>query len=364
VAPPARLHLRPAGVATGRDGRGPALTSRVERASGRLQRRLAAARAGWPFLDHALRAYEHYLQVFGKQLAAAITYFGFLSFFPLVALAFALVGYVSAAFPDAQDTVTEALEEALPSLIGSGPGQLNVQDIIDAKAGASLIGLVGLFYAGLGLIDALRDALHRVFGTMDVRLTYVMRKAVDVVVLAALGLALLASLVVSSLATEVTRQSLSLVDLDDSLLAVALLKVLSVALALLADTVLFAILLSRLSGTHLRWRDVRSAAVLGAIGFEVLKLGGSYIIGRITSNPIYATFGFVVGLLIWINLVSQLLIFVAAWGATEAHPTDPAPAPSGTEAVALRRRRWRPAVVGAVVGAGVAAALTRRRHDQ
>ena len=346
----------------------PKPVSRAARGQARVRARISAARTRWSFLDHALRTQAHYIKVYGRQLAAAITYFGFLSFFPLVALAFALVGYISARFPDAQDTVTDALEEAFPGLIGPGPNQLNVQDLIDAKLGATLIGLVGLFYAGLGLIDALRDALRRVYGTSDVRLKYVKKKAVDLVVLTGLGLALLASLVVTTLATEVTSQTLSLVDLDDSLVAVVLLKVLSVLLALLADIVLIAIVLSRLSGTHQRWRDVGSAAVLGAIGFEVLKLAGTYIIGRITSNPLYATFGFVVGLLIWINLVSQLLMYTAAWGAT-ARPEPAAVSPAGVESApvaagARPRHPWRLAVLGGAIGATIVAVLSRRKPDR
>jgi membrane protein len=75
-------------------------------------------------------------------------------------------------------------------------------------------------------------------------------------------------------------------------------------------------LLSRLSGAHQSWRQVRSAAVLGALGFELLKVAGAFLIVRTTQNPVYAAFGVVAGLLIWINLVSQLLMYVAAWGAT------------------------------------------------
>jgi membrane protein len=325
---------------------------------------LQVVRSRWPFLDHALRAQQHYNDVFGRQLAAAITYFGFLSFFPLLALAFALVGYVSARFPDAQATVTDALEQAFPGLIGPGPSQLNVQDIIDAKAGASLIGLVGLFYAGLGLIDALRDALRRVFGTADKRLTYIKKKSVDAVVLVGLGLALLTSLVVTSLATEVTTQTLGLVGLEDSLVAILLLKVLSVALALLADALLLAILLSRLSGAHQTWRELRVAAILGAVGFEVLKLAGTFIIGRITSNPLYAAFGFVVGLLIWINLVSRLVIVAAAWAATPPHPepsTKERAASAAAPVVVVRGHEWRFALLGAAIGAAVVALFGRRK---
>lgn len=335
----------------------------------RLGARIRAARARWPWFDRAVRAYRRNNEVFGSQLAASITYYGFLSFFPLLALAFAVVGYISGAYPDAQDAVTQAVQDSFPSLIGSAPGQINIQDVIDAKAGAGVIGLVGLFYAGLGWLDALRAALRRVFGTSDVPLDFVKKKAVDVIVLIGLGLSLLASLVVTTLATAVTRQVLGVASLDDKLVAVALLKVLSVVLALLADTALFAILLSRLSGAHQTWRQVRSAALLGAVGFELLKLAGTFLIVRTTQNPVYATFGVVAGLLIWINLVSQLLMFVAAWGATAPpYPAPPSPvadvAPESEDvapAVVVHRRRWRLALLGAATGAAVVAVLRRRK---
>jgi membrane protein len=122
------------------------------------------------------------------------------------------------------------------------------------------------------------------------------------------------------------------VGLDKTTAAIALLKVLSVALAIVADTVLFAIVLSRLSGAKLHWRQVRSGALLGAIGFEVLKLVGTFLIARTTANPVYATFGVVVGLLVWMNFVARLTVFAAAWTATglqsgralaPAHEQDP-----------------------------------------
>jgi membrane protein len=86
-------------------------------------------------------------------------------------------------------------------------------------------------------------------------------------------------------------------------------------------------MLSRLSGAHQSSRQVRSAAVLGALGFELLKVVGAFLIVRTTQNPVYAAFGVVVGLLIWINLVGQLLMVVAAWGAT-ALPLPPVTRPT------------------------------------
>ena len=113
----------------------PKPTSRAERLRARFRAGIRAARARWPWFDHVVRAYQRHAEVSGGQLAASITFYGFLSFFPLLALAFAVVGYISGAYPDAQDAVTRAVEDTFPSLIGSGPGRINIQDVIDAKAG-------------------------------------------------------------------------------------------------------------------------------------------------------------------------------------------------------------------------------------
>ncbi|MGZ4596811.1 MAG: YihY/virulence factor BrkB family protein [Actinomycetes bacterium] len=361
----------------------------------RVHHRIRRARGRWPWFDHAVRAYDRNSEVLGSQLAAAITYFGFLSFFPLLALGFAVVGYASDGDPHLQRQITDAVEQAFPGLVGSGPGQINIQDVINAKAGAGLIGLLGLLYAGLGWIDALRDALRRVFGTSYRPISFIKKKIVDVLVLVGLGVALVASLAVTSLATRVTQQVLDHLGLSSSTVAVVLLKLLAVALALLADTVLFAILLSRLSGAYLPWRQVRSGALVGAVGFEILKLLATFLIGKVTSNPLYATFGVIVGLLVWIYYVSKLLVFAAAWTATQPYSLEPSsfgevgagrntglaaatepvsvvapadfePVPAGAPAASRTGRRrggWRRVALGAAAGAAVAATLTRRRKE-
>jgi membrane protein len=339
-----------------------------------VRHRVRVARVRWPWFGHAARAFERNDEVRGSQLAAAVTYFGFLSFFPLLALGFAVVGYLSDGDPHVQQQVTDAVENAFPGLVGSGEGSINIQDVIDAKAGAGIIGLLGLLYAGLGWIDAVREALQRVFGTSAHRIGFVKKKIVDVLVLGALGVAVLSSIAVTSLATRVTQQVLDVVGIGESQVATVALKVLAVALALLADTVLIAILLSRLSGARLPWRQVRSGALVAAVGFEILKLVATFLIAKTTTNPIYATFGVIVGLLVWINFVSKLLVVSAAWAATQPGAVAPvsvlagAPdevVPAGTtspDAGPSRRRGWRKALIGAAAGAGLAATLTRRRH--
>jgi len=56
-----------------------------------LKARVFAAVTRWrrryPWLDHTLRMVQHYNAVYGNGQAGAVTYFGFLSFFPILALA-------------------------------------------------------------------------------------------------------------------------------------------------------------------------------------------------------------------------------------------------------------------------------------
>ena len=164
----------------------------------RVHSRVRTARSRHAWADHAVRAHDRHVQVRGNQVAAAITFFGFLSFFPLVALTFAAVGYLSVWYPDARQTITDTVSEYFPGLIGSGPAQIDIQGVADSKASVGIIGLLGLLYAGLGWVDAMRDGLRRVFGTLAEPLPLLRKKLVDVVVLTLLGTAVLASLVVST----------------------------------------------------------------------------------------------------------------------------------------------------------------------
>src|SRR3954463_8089710 len=80
------------------------------RARGRAVLELERIRFRW--LDHLVRTVQRYPVQKGDRLAGAITYFAFLSFFPLIALGFAVSGYVEAL----RTILTEAITGQLPGL--------------------------------------------------------------------------------------------------------------------------------------------------------------------------------------------------------------------------------------------------------
>ncbi len=276
-----------------------------------------------PFLDHVIRAYGRYIADGGDRLAAAATYFAFLSFFPLVALAFSVAGFVVDAYPDVERELIEQINSYLPGLAD----KLDVDSIARARVGVGLVGMVVLLLSGLGWIDAIRDAIRIMWHQSVEAGNIITRRIHDVGVLAGLGILVLVSLVVTSLSTSATGAFLGWVGLEGSTVAAWVTGILAITVALAIDLAIFLYLFWRLPVTTDRHRTVRGA-LLGAVGVELLKILGTWLVGRTTSNPVYGAFAVIVGLLIWINIVMRWTMFIAAWTVTAPYSDDVVP--SGT----------------------------------
>ena len=107
-----------------------------------LKDRVERVRERRPLVDHAVRTVEHYGDVNGSALAAAVTYFAFLSFFPILALAFAVVGFVARAYGNADDDLVTAIDDVLPGIIGNGQGELPLSTFQDNAPGILSVGIL------------------------------------------------------------------------------------------------------------------------------------------------------------------------------------------------------------------------------
>ena len=339
--------------------------SGLKRLIARAKELLAQLRERFPWLDHIIRAYQHYSTVKGNRLAAAVTYFGFLSLFPLLALAFAAFGIVLENNPDVEEQVFDAISDALPGFVGGEGAPINPDTLQDAATAAGIIGAITLLFTGTGLVDAIREALHVVWNRGDVKVNFVLRKIADVLLLVVVGIIIVASVAVSSVTTSFASLLLSALGLEGSSLARLLFAGLTVLVALLLDAVVILVLFLRLSGASPPLRDAVKGALLGAVGVEVVKLLATSLLGAMR-NPVYATIALVVGLLLWISFVARLLIFAASWTVTitAAPDTGPAPVtlpaqPTRTTSVPARRSGVRGFVAGIAV---LVLALFRRRR--
>jgi membrane protein len=286
-----------------------------------------------PWLDHLVQAGTRYSAEQGNQLAAAVTYFSFLSLFPLVLLTASVLGFVLHGNPDLQQKIIDGIQGALPG----GTGEQLISATTRHAGAIGVVGLLGMLYSGTGWVDNLRTAIRTVWHQNVKAGNIVKTKLLDLFILIGLGLTLGLSVAVTGIGNAATSFVVEHLGLDGVTGMGLLTKVVSILIAMVADVAIFLWLFIRLPRVQTPWRRVLKGAVFAAVGFEILKIVGSYYIARTTSNAqaTYGTFGVVIGALVWINLVSRFVIFSAVWTVTA--PYDDDVAPSGTADPAIAR---------------------------
>ncbi|MEU4542627.1 YihY/virulence factor BrkB family protein [Nonomuraea dietziae] len=296
---------------------------RVSAVKERVRRTTERSRVRWHPVDHVIRTVQRYQLQNGDRLAGAVTYFAFLSLFPIIALAFAVFGYVLSERPEISEALRKSIAEQLPGLVD----QLNLDQIAQARTSAGVIGLIGLLYAGLGAIDALRSALREISMTTTPPLNFVLGKLRDLATLIMLGVTMIVSALVGGFATQATTTVATFLGVETSLGAKLTLAGVGLLGSVGADWVMFLIVLGWVARPTRPFRTLAKGALLGAVGFGVLKQVAALLLSTTLSNPVYGTFAVTAGLLLWINFSARLTLYVAAWTTTSGLTPPPSPTP-------------------------------------
>ncbi|WP_405890138.1 YihY/virulence factor BrkB family protein [Streptomyces sp. NBC_00133] len=278
---------------------------------------------------HAWRSYETLDRVHWTRLAAAITFISFLALFPLITVAAA----IGAALLD-QEQLTK-LEDRISEQVPGISDQLDINSLV---ANAGTIGVVAgalLLVTGIGWVGSLRDCLRAVWELDDEdEGNPVLRKLKDGGVLLGLGATALTSIAASTLASTAVGWSADRLGIDKGGASGVLLQAVAIAIAVVADFLVLLYLLTLLPCVQPPRRRLMVAALMGAVGFELLKLLLSGYIQGVAGKSMYGAFGVPVALLLWINFSAKLLLFCAAWTATQSKQTADGtpperPGPSG-----------------------------------
>ncbi|MFE0793101.1 YihY/virulence factor BrkB family protein [Streptomyces mutabilis] len=258
---------------------------------------------------HAWRSYERLDRVKWTRLAAAMTFTSFVALFPLLSLAAAVAA--AKLSKDQQNELQDKIAEQVPGI----SDQLNIQGLIDNAGTVGLIAGALLLFTGIGWVDATRGCLRAVWELPDEEENPLLHRAKDGGVLVGLGGALLVTVAISTVASALVGWIVRQSGLDGGFGSV-LLYVAAFAVAVLADFLLLLYVLTLLPGVHPARRRLVVAALIGAIGFELLKLLLSGYMQGVAAKSMYGAFGVPVALLLWINFTSKLVLFCAAWTAT------------------------------------------------
>ncbi|MBI0296800.1 YihY/virulence factor BrkB family protein [Streptomyces sp. PRKS01-29] len=259
---------------------------------------------------HAWRTYERLDHVHWTRLAAAITFTSFIAFFPLIAVG-AAIG--AATLTEAQMAqVQKKLAQQIPGI----SGQLDLGALVQNAGTIGVVAGALLLFTGISWVGSLRECLRAVWELEEDPGNPLVRKVKDAFVLVGLGGVALVSFAVSALAATAVGRVARLIGIPENGVGGWLLRIAAFLIAVGADFLLLCYVLTWLPGVEPPRRTVAVAALIGAIGFELLKLLLSSYLKDVAAKSMYGAFGVPIALLLWINFTAKLTLYCAAWTAT------------------------------------------------
>ncbi len=246
----------------------------------------------FPWLEPIADVQRRFGEVNGNILASAFAFNAFLSLFPLMLVAVAVLGFVAAGSDTdlAQKAVTElGLQGQAADLVTN-----TIHAAEDSRQAASIVGLAGLLWSGLGVVAALQAIYD---GAWQVKDRGLKDKLVGLAWL--LGAALL--FVASAALTTVLRW------LPGFLAPVGILVGIGVSFLLWLWTARV------LPNKKVPWRLLVPGALFGAVGLELLKVAGAYWIPKAvaSSSALYGSIGVVFAALAWLAFFGRLVVYEA-----------------------------------------------------
>lgn len=273
----------------------------IDRALDAAEARIMRLRHWSPYFDHLSRAVLRYTEVQGGRLAAAIAYYGFFAIFALLLIGYSIFGILLGNNDDLFDIVRDFLRQNLPFL--------QPEAIQDSGRTVGIVGIIGLTFTGVAWVEAIRSS-QRLIWRLNENPGYVgVRQALDLLVL--LGVLLLLAL--SQLAVYGLEKVLEW--MADGFVQ----NVVSVLLTLVVNMVLAAALLAAVPRLRMTVRRMTPPVLQVGIGIMLLNTVGKSFVGLVERNPAYGLVASAVGVLVYLYVFNQLLLFGAAWAATSPH---------------------------------------------
>ncbi|OBG33274.1 inner membrane protein YhjD [Mycobacterium sp. E3198] len=287
------------------------------------------ARFGW--FDHVMRAYGRFDERNGGFYAAGLSYYTIFALFPLLMVGFAAFGFVLSRRRELLDTIDAHIRSSVSGALSQQLVDL-MNSAIDARTSVGVIGLATAAWAGLGWISHLRAAVTEMWWERRIDSPgFVRNKLSDLLAMFGTFAVTVATVALTTLGQEAPMSAaLNWLGIPELSVFDWLFQVISIVFSVLVSWLLFIWLIARLPREKVNLRDSVRAGLLAAVGFELFKQVASIYLKVVLRSPAGATFGPVLGLMVFSYITAYLVLFCAAWAATastdpRAKPVDPPP---------------------------------------
>lgn len=274
----------------------------------RLVRRVDAYQQRHRFTAFTYAVIKKYSQDDAGQQAALLTYYSFLSLFPLLLVLTTVTNGILGDHPHLAATVIKGLTNYFPLLGNQLSGHVHSL----RRNGLALVaGVLFTLYGSRGVANAFRHGVRHVWGVPKQNESFprALLKSLELLVVGGLGF-IVASISVGW--TSAAGHGLAF-------------RGLSIIVNLFILFWLFTFLLNASLPRHIGLKETRLGAAAAAVGLVILQALGGYILAHELKSldALYSYFALALGLLFWIYLQAQTLYYAVEIAAVSSQKLWP-----------------------------------------
>ncbi|MGH3673935.1 MAG: YihY/virulence factor BrkB family protein [Pseudonocardiaceae bacterium] len=249
----------------------------------------------------------------GGYLAALITYYGFVSLFPMLLLLVSVLGFTLESNPGLQQALLGSALQQFPIV---GPQLQQNLDSIHGSRLAVILGILGAVYGGLGVSVAIQSAFNQIWAVPR----YARPDPVLSRIRGLLLFVLLGGLVLITTALSAAGPVAASFGYGGTTVRIA-----AVAVAMIANMGAFLIGFRVLTARDIRLADLVPGAVCAGFAVQMLQIGGALFVSYALNgaSQTYGVFGLVLGLLAYLYLQAVTVVFCAEINAVRARQLWP-----------------------------------------
>jgi membrane protein len=259
------------------------------------------------FLGIIRYAIERFSGLRGVEGSASIAFFTIFGLPPLLIVLVTVASYYLE-IPDIQDHIIHAVREIVPI----SPDLIIefLEGVLNQRGAVGIIGLIGLAWAGSGVLMSLTANINRAWPTAKIR-NVVEKRLVAFLMIGTFILFIAASSILSTVVAFFSQFDVPLLNLS------APVGVITDIIFLSLRFVLFLALYFFVPKTKVKKRAAFWAAVFASIAWEVTAYGFNWYFqsGLSNYNFLYGSLGTLVALMFWIYLNCLILVFGAYFSA-------------------------------------------------
>jgi membrane protein len=239
-------------------------------------------------------------------LASLIAYSALVGIFPLLLVLFTVLDLVAKYNPGLAKTVKSAVKD-YPVI---GPWAENVGHL--HQTGIALaVGLIATFIGALGVANSLQNALNSVWEIpFDRRPGFPLSWLRSAALIIVVGTGFIVTTVLSGLAAGVGH-----------VLDIAGQSIPAIAVSLLLNFGFFWLGFRLATASVITWRQLWLGAAISAAIWQVLQVLGTRFVSHQVAHasPLYGTFALVLGLIAWLYLQAQLMLYAVEINVVRAY---------------------------------------------